>query len=337
MRLSAQPRHFDGPTSAALNSGPGTDTRQWCSFGTVDQETADARSVTFTDAYGPLVNVTLHPSGIPVVCRVAHEVAGNGEGEWFPFVSGDEVEVLVNEGSETAGCVIVGRLNQEIDKWPKTVAGMDATKNNFAFRRMRTPYVIETASGYMIRHALTGAFLGLTPEGALTFSNADKAFLSLRPDFLGLQSGDGNVLLQIDVGAQQIDLEVAGQPTGGTKFIIDAKASSFYTTGTLELGTSGSQAFEHATSLEALARLFYVFLAAAGAAATTPLSLVGFFASFIPPGTATAFGLLLQAAAKLNDVAAPDLPELQQTLLGIIQTPRDPVAAPGLGAPGLLI
>src|ERR1019366_2087115 len=138
--------HYDAGLAREAVAGP-IDTRQWVSYGTVSPETPDAKSTTFTKEYGPLVNVKLHPTGIPVVCRVAHEVAGNGEGEWFPFIEGDEVIVLIPEGDETAGCVIMGRLNQEIDFWPTIVAGQDPRLNNFAFRRMRTPYIFETAGG----------------------------------------------------------------------------------------------------------------------------------------------------------------------------------------------
>ena len=99
-------------THAQAYAAPGMDTRQWVSFGTVNLETPNQKSVAFTKEYGPLVNVTLRPSAIPVVCRVSHEVAGAGEGEWFPFVGGNEVMVAIPEGDESAGCVIFGRLNQ---------------------------------------------------------------------------------------------------------------------------------------------------------------------------------------------------------------------------------
>jgi hypothetical protein len=235
----------DIATLAEAFAKPGMDPRQWCSYATVDRETPDQKSVQFTDEYGPLVSCTLHPSGIPVVCRVAHEVAGNGEGEWTPFVAGDEVIVLIPEGDESAGCVIVGRLNQEIDAWPKTVAGQDATANNFGFRRMRFPYVIETAASYLIRHATTGAFLGINGEGVVTIANADNAFLALTASLLGLQNGDADVLMQIDVGAKQVVLEAVG-----TKLSLDGAASTFISSGTLNVGTSGLQGSGHAITLE---------------------------------------------------------------------------------------
>jgi len=311
---------FDHLTQGQAHSGPGQDTRQWCSYGTVDRETPGDPSTTFTDAYGPLVRVTLHPSGTPVVCRVAHEVAGNGEGEWFPFLEGDEVMVLIPEGDETAGCCIVGRLNQEIDKWPTQVAGQDSTKNNFAFRRVRVPYVFETAAGYLVRSAATGAFLSISQAGEVTIGNADKAYLALRPDFLGMQNGPGDVLFQIDVGQKQFVVEAAG-----TKFVLDGSLSSLYTSGTLQLGTSGQQASEHATSIESVVVLLEAFFTALGVASPGPLT---------GAGVAGAFTGVMNTA-----IAAPPLPigPFAAALAGALAIPKSPGVTPGLAAPGLLI
>jgi hypothetical protein len=312
---------FDHTTAGSAYARPGMDTRQWCSHGTVAPETADQKSVTFTKEYGPLVNVTLHPSGTPCVCRVAHEVAGNGEGEWFPFIAGDEVIVLIPEGDESAGCVIVGRLNQEIDQWPQTVAGQDATKNNFGFRRLRVPYIIETASGWMVRHATTGAFFGFSPEGALTFSNSDKAFFAIRPDFIGMQNGDADVLLQIDVSAKQIVAEAAG-----TKMVLDALKSSIYTLGTIELGTAGNQASEHATSIESVILLIQALFAAIGVASPGPLT-----------GAALAALVLPQMNLALPASAILPIAPYTAALTTALSIPKVPGVTPGVAAPGLKI
>src|SRR5262245_23950415 len=104
------------------------DMRQWCSYGTVDPETDDEKSVEFTDDYGPLVNVTIQPSGLPVRCRVASFVAGAGEGEWYPYIAGDEVIVMFPGGSEL-NAVIVGRLSNGLDKPAASVGGADPTEN----------------------------------------------------------------------------------------------------------------------------------------------------------------------------------------------------------------
>ena len=308
--------HYDAGLAREAVAGP-IDTRQWVSYGTVSPETPDAKSTTFTKEYGPLVNVKLHPTGIPVVCRVAHEVAGNGEGEWFPFVAGDEVYVQIPEGDETAGCVIVGRLNQEIDQWPTVVAGQDATQNNFAFRRIRVPYVFETAAGYLLHHATTGAFLSMTDVGAFVLSNADKAFLALNADFLGLQNKDADVLMQIAVEAKQVVLEAAG-----TKLVLDKSASSLYTTGTLQLGTAGVQAGDHAASIEGLIAFGAALITGLGPLFTIPLT---------PPAVIA----LVNAAIVL--ASTEPLAPFQGALSGALAIPRVPGVKPGLGSVGLLI
>jgi hypothetical protein len=320
-------RHFDAATAGAGMSAPGMDPRQWCSRATVDPETEDQKSVEFTTAYGPLVNVTLRPSGIPVRCQVAHEVAGQGEGEWYPFVAGDEVQVLINEGAETAGCTIVGRLNQEIDVWPQKVCGLDATANTFGFRRMRAPYFIETASSYAIR-STTGAFVAIDTKGMVTLSNADNAFLTLSANLIGLQNGDADVLLQIDVDKKHIMLEAAG-----TQFVIDGKQSSLSTQGALAIGTMGSQASDHATTIEAVANFLAVVLAAAGAASGgLPPALLVFFAQFAAPTAGATLGALLEAAA-----AKPIDPALLAAIKLALSTPKSSGSVVGVGAAGLLI
>lgn len=312
---------FDAALSAEAFARPGGDTRQWFSFATVDRETPNQPSVRFTKEYGPLVSVTLQPSGVPVVARVAGSVAGNGEAEWFPFLEGDEVLVALGDGDER-NCVIVGRMNQEIDQFPERVAGMDSTKNNFAFRRIRTPYVLETASSYLVRSSATGAFFGIDAQGSVTVSNGDSAFLALRADFLGMQSGDGAVLMQIDVSRSAVVLE-----GGGARLTVGA-TSTFYSAGTLELGTSGNQAAEHATSVEALAQVLTAFCMAVSAVGP-----VVFFAGTASQSTASAaVGLVLNAAALLNLD-----PVLTAAIVNALRATKTAGTVPGVGCPGLLV
>jgi hypothetical protein len=312
--------HYDAGLAREAVAGP-IDTRQWVSYGTVSPETPDAKSTTFTKEYGPLVNVKLHPTGIPVVCRVAHEVAGNGEGEWFPFIEGDEVIVLIPEGDETAGCVIMGRLNQEIDFWPTIVAGQDPRLNNFAFRRMRTPYIFETAGGYLVNSATTGAFFSISDTGTITLSNADKAFLTLTADFLGLQNKDADVLIQIAVEKKQIVLNVPG-----VSMVLDSLTTHLYTLGTLQIGTSGAQAAWHATSIESVAVLLQALLTAIGATDPGPLT-----------GAGLAGGAIALVNAALTAAAALPIAPLLTGVTGGLAIPSVPGAKPGLAAAALLI
>lgn len=119
--------------------GGGLPGKDWLSIATVD----DDEPVTFDPDLGPLVNVTTQPKQIPLVCRVGMRIAGRGEGEYFPFVAGDEVLVAILQGDARAGGVILCRVCNGIDRFPTTVAGQDATKNNFAFTRSIAPHLEE--------------------------------------------------------------------------------------------------------------------------------------------------------------------------------------------------
>lgn len=315
---------FDHSTMAQAFEHPGADTRHWTSHAIVDRETAEQKSVEFTKEYGPLVSCTLQPSGIPVRARVAGAVAGNGEADWFPFLEGDEVQVAINEGHE-GSCVIIGRLNQEIDAFPTSVAGTDVTQNNVAFRRVRTPYIFETAAAYLVRNAATGSYLAMDATGSVQLVNGDKAFLALTPHLIGIQTGDGKALIQIDVEKLQVNIEA-----NGFKATLDAKRSIITSAGTIEIAGKGNQAGEHATSIEAIAGLLDIILKAAAAAATAPPALVSFFASFSAPATLAA---LLTGAAAL-----PVDPALRAAIATGLLLPKNPAAGlAGLGAPGVLI
>lgn len=305
-------------------ASPGIDTRGWVVHATVDAETADQKSVEFTKEYGPLVNCTLQPWGISVRARVAGAIAGNGEADWFPFLEGDELEVVLNEGHEGA-CVIIGRLNQEIDQFPASVAGTDVTQNNVAFRRLRTPYIFETSASYLLRNAATGSYMSFDKTGSVQLVNGDGAFLALTPHLVGLQSGDGKALVQIDVDKLQLNFEA-----DGTKVTLDKDRSVFTSAGTWEMSGLGNQAGEHATSIEAIANILYLFLTAAGGAATAPPALVTFFAAFATPA---AFVALLASAA-----TTPLNPLISAAIAAGLLAPKNAaIGKPGLGAPGVLI
>ena len=237
------------------HTAPGNDTRAWGSYGTVAREAGDQKSVIFTKEHGPLVRVVLHPSNVEVMCRVGGFIAGTGESSYFPFLEGDEVYVEIPQGDENSGCIITTRLNNEIDTWPEMIAGQDATKNNFGFWRLRTPFIIETAASFLIRAASTGAFFGIDPAGAVTLSNSDGSYLALTGDLLGISNSDVDVLMQIDVSAKQVVLEAKG-----TKFVLDGSSSTFNTSGTLDLATSGALANGHAVTLEQVILLLVNFL-----------------------------------------------------------------------------
>jgi hypothetical protein len=242
---------MDHGLAAEAFKRPGIDPRQWVSYGIVEQGTPDAPPIRFKDdngnpsPYGPMVDVRLQPSGIAVPCRVAYGVSGVGEGEWYPFVGGDEVIVLIPEGDERAGCVIIGRLNQEIDTWPIVVAGQDSTKNTFGFKRMQTPYIVETAASYLVRSALTGSQIGIDQEGKVIVNDGDKNSMTLGPDSLGFSSGDQETFVTLFPGTKQVFLGA-----DSASFLLDATESVFITQGTLKFNLSGGSATGTAVTAE---------------------------------------------------------------------------------------
>lgn len=317
-----------------LLKGPGIDTRAWVSMALVDKDQSEedgGKAVVFSPEYGPLVNVTLQPAGIPVRARVAGTVAGNGEGEWFPFLEGDEVLVVMPEGSP-GNAVIVGRMNQEIDAFPTMVAGNEVSGNNFAFRRMRVPYVIETASSYLVRSAVTGTYFGIEANGNMTFSDSSGGFFHLGADFIGMQSGDGEMLLQLDYTNKLIRMSVDGSAI----FDWSSTKAQAATPGTFSISTSGNPPFGTITTAQSTVLFVSQVLNALGVA----LNLLG-----PTPLTGTMLGAMLVDPANLPLILAaitastPPVGVLSQAVLSAINAallgPKSPDPATGATTPGL--
>lgn len=232
---------MDSALAAEAFKMPGIDPRQWISYGTVDAGTPEQPPIIFKDAdgnpnpYGPQVLVTLQPSGVTVPCRVAGAVAGDGEADWYPFVPGDEVIVVIPEGDERAGACIVGRLNQELDAFPLVVAGQDVTKNTFGFRRMRTPFIVETAAAYLIRSALTGSQIGIDSEGKVIINDGDQGSLTIGPESIGLSSGDGEAFVTVFPASKETYLGA-----GSATFLLNETEAKFISQGAISFATLGA-------------------------------------------------------------------------------------------------
>src|ERR1019366_1740218 len=325
---------FDFRTLAQLLSFPGIDPRQWVSIAIVDPDTPQARSVQFNDEEGnplphPLVNVTLQPGGLEVSARVLASGSGAQIGEWHPFVAGDEVLVLIPSGNESMGCVIVGRLSNSLDVHPTSVAGNDTTQNNLAFKRFVEPYVMESGTAILFRISTTGSFIALDPTGNATIQNGGGHYLAIHDDFISLQTKDTSCLVQIDPVKQTVLLQAAG-----TQFFLDSAGKShLLTRGQLSLFTSGGgYAPGHAVTIEQLAAVFNSFGVAAAAAASTPITLVAFFASMSTPATLAA--IITAASTAPGGVIAGPISAAIAT--GLQATPDPSGSLPGIGRPGLL-
>ncbi len=314
---------FDGASMGRAFAAPGMDPRQWISYGTVDEDTDDAPSVNFDEELGPMINVTLQPSGAPVVCRVAASIAGDGEAEYYPFIAGDEVVVAIPAGDEKSGCVILGRHNNALDVWPQQVAGQDATENKFGFRRMRAPFILETASSYLIRSAVTQAFMSLNAKGEWTMANS-AAFMSVASDFVTMQSIDNDLLVQINLRDRIVALEA-----GGSLFHLKADGDSqLFTPGRLMIGTAGNvPTVFHGVTAESVVVLLQAVLQTI---------------AVLQPGVLTGAALGGAAIAIMNAAIAQGavLPATLYTaaMTAALSVPPDPLGVnPGYGVAGLLI
>lgn len=243
---------LDIATLRHLVTGPGTDSRQWVSYGTVADPGEGNDPIEFDEDeyHQPLIEVILQPSSVGVRCRVAMGVAGDGEGEWYPFIKGDEVIVVLPQGDEKAGPVIVGRLANSLDKFPTRVSGTDTKGNKLGFRRMVAPYVIETAGGYTVRHATTGAFFAITKTGEVQLANGEGAVLHFGADSVGMQNADGTGVIQISEGSGDVLLQAGGGGDAAILKLVAGGDSLIAAAGSLQLTGGGGPPVQHNISLE---------------------------------------------------------------------------------------
>lgn len=332
---------YDAATQSEANAGPG---HEWNSYGIVGFN--DGEPVIFdTDRGQVFVKVVLHPSFRKVFARVRGHVAGNGEAEYFPFIENDEVTVDLIGGSER-DAVISGRLNNAIDSFPMdSVAGQDPTKNNFAFKRRRTPVIEEFAGPVTFRSALTGAFIQIGLDGSVTLKDAENAALQLSPDAFSVMgpstpTSPPEFMFQLDFTGRHAVLQV-----GDAIFAMSASDASpeqnlLTVPGAFALGTIGNPALEHAISTEAVANLvfqWFTTLAAAFAPVVPPLNgsaISGVITAWLAAGMPASIQL-----AATTPLLPPIGAAISSAFAGALPKPNTPTGqlAPGIGSPGFLL
>lgn len=322
----------DLATEAAAYSVPGADPRQWVSYGLVKASSPGSRSVLFLDEKGaprpyPVVLVTLQPSGVDVACRVFGHSAGAGEGEWSPFVDGDEVLVVIPGGDERSGCVILGRGNSSRDNPPAMVAGNDPTENNFAYKRVASPYVVESGNSLLFRTTPTGAFLSISQTGNVVAQSGDGHYLSLQHDMLTVSTQDLSTLMQVDPSKQQVFLQAAG-----TQLLLDSAGKSLLlTAGTFSVGAGGATPTFHVATVEGYLQFVQGLLTAlATAFSPLPGPLAGADVAAVFTATAAALAGVVSLAA-----ASPLLPATTAAV-GPALLPGSSPANPNIGCSGFL-
>ena len=308
----------------------------------------NGKCVTFREDLGqPLVYVILQPSLTPAVARVASFVAGNGEGEWHPFVEGDEVVVLIPEGYEDAGCVIVGRLNNALDPFPMdSVAGQDPTTNAFAFRRSRTPFVNEYAGPVILRSALSTALITIDETGAITLKDSENSALQISADVIGFAGPSSpeqapEYLLQLDLTHGHFNLQVGDATFTLSRSGASPENNALFVPDAFVVGTSGNSPLEHVTTAEAVANVLEKFTKQLGLViSATGVGTGGAIGAAITAwmtggGLATVWGDA--SAAPLGNTAAG----LSAAVAGALATQRGKEgggvqAFPGVGCSGFL-
>lgn len=271
---------FDQATLKLPFGGPGADTRQWLSYGTVLEEGNGQKSVTYVDGQ-QYVRVRLHPSELVVNARVLCKVAGAGEGESHPFVEHDEVLVAVPQGNERAGCVVLGKLNNALDAMPGVVAGNDTSNNAFTWTRTRTARAVESFGGDVVRDAKSGTYYGIGPDGGFSISTTDGGFLTVGPDSLGMQSVQGDMYCQANL---QKGTWLIGTSAGAVNafFMLGNADQGIYSPGKFYLATGGVVPTQHVALWEGLLAYLETYITTFVAAAVATAG------GTVPPGTATA-------------------------------------------------
>jgi len=347
------PVGFDQATAAEALRVPGIDPRQWISNGLVVGG-EDDEPVLFDEDDGQVyVQVQLEPSKLPVLCRLGASVAGNGEGDYTPFMVGDEVLVACPLGREDNGSVVICRLNNSLDKFPmESVAGQDPTTNTFGFRRRRTAFVEEYAGPVLLRTALSEAFISIDEGGVVTIRGTDGVSMQMSPDafqFQGPQSPDQapEYILQMDMDGEHFLVQVKDAIISIGSSSADPDQNTISVPSAMTIGTAGNATAEHVLSTEAftslighMMQLLSVALAATGATPLTGASLAVFFADPLFSATCITPALPLAAAAPTAGYLATvqaAFPAAFQAQPQKAAVPTGTSPAPGIGCSGLLV
>jgi hypothetical protein len=311
--------------------------QQWVSYGIVEPDTDGQHSVRFNDengaplGHGVLVDVKLQPSGITVPCRVGNQCAGNGEGEWHPFGPGDEVMVLIPEGNERSGCVIVCRLNQSHDVFPTTVGGQDATTNTFGFKRHIVPFITEVGQSWIVRSFQTGAAITLDPTGQILINDGDGSLLAMTPHAVSLMTAGQTAGFQIDL---ENNITFIKAMTASLT-LDDTNGSKWNSTGTLSISAAGNPGLNHVTTVEGVAQILTGVLTMFGTVfGTLAGPVVGAeLAALFAPGPVTA---LLNGAFALAGTPACSFAPYIAGIQAALAVPKVPGTNAGVGSPGFM-
>lgn len=340
---------FDRASQGEAGARPGNDTRQWSSIGVVNASTSGTPSVNFATPVGALVSVRLHPSDIDIQCRVASFMAD----EWHPFLGNEEVLVILPQGHERGGGIIVGRMNNGVDVATTTIAGIDVTQNQTSTRHTVPNYAWEVENGWILRNPNTTAQLALNTVGDWIIACGELHFLSLSAG-QGVVLGNANMTSFIQImpfaaasaDAGDDNTAPAVESSGGTilinagqgkaGFIIDPNSGFIFAS--TAASVPGAGPVGHVATVEGLVSLVSAVLFQLGAQMTA----VG----ATPTATAAALGAVLTTltipvveAAIPSAGKAPPYGTFSPLVGASLALPRSPdgITQPGLGCAGFLV
>lgn len=351
-------RPIDARSLGEALSYPGIDPRTWISYATVDGDPVD-----HDDELGYLIPITLQPSQVQQTAVVGQQIAGDGEGEHWPFVEGDTVLVAIPHGMERGGPVIFCRLSNARAKPPKIVAGQLAGKNNLSYRKTRTARLEEYGDRWTVRSAVSEALISIETTGTITLRDGGKGALQLSSDAFAYQGGNPDIpgqlcVLQFDLPAVRATI-AAGEAQLTLSSIASTPSfplssnSLLSVPSNLQISSGGNLAAEHAASAESVANfllqfetLFLTAMGTAFGAMGTPLgaSLGAFGAGFTTAWTtamSTAFAAFVSslpttiAGAASTAAVTPQIPAVASAIFAafLAQPPKVTPGVPGVGQP----
>jgi hypothetical protein len=307
----------DYASQSEAAAGPGRDTRQWVSNGVVNPPQDGNPSVNFKTPLGPLVSVRLHPSDIDVSCRVASWMAD----EWHPFLGNEEVVVVLPQGHERGGALIVGRVYNGVDTLTTTVAGNDVTQNETSTRNTVPNYAWQVQNGWILRNPNTSAQLALTVAGDWMLNCGELHFLSL-------SSAQGAVLSNAKMGSYvQVSPDgpiLINTGPGKAGLVIDPSSGMIFAT--TAASVPGAGPVGHVATVE-------------GVVSLVAAALVAFGAVILPTPVTPAQAIAAMTAAIPLAGKTPPYGTFSQLVAAALAVPRSPdgVAQPGLGCAGFLV
>lgn len=327
-------------------SYPGIDPRDWISYATV----IDDVPAEYDPELGWLVTIALQPSKSVVRARVAQSLSGDGEGEGYPWVAGDEVVVVFAEGDKR-NAIIIGRLSNSNAKPPTNVAGQDPSTNSFGYRTQKAPYVVEVAGPYLIRNSLVGSMFGLDKNGGIVLRDGQGAGLVFGADHFTYQGPgkDGvgtspNMLFQLDVTTHRMTMQVDDAIFTMSSSGASPPANAISVSTDFSLMTSGNPAQEHVATTEAVVNLIVRIFDALATILTPiviPLTGASLAALIKDPVFAST---VMQAAIPIAN-SAPMNPLLGMAIQSAFGTatqkpsgvPGQGQLSPGIGVPGFKV